>query len=191
MEFLVCTKFNFLGHRRAAFILSMVLIVAGVISLVAHGGPKLGIDFRGGILLQVQFANPIPAQDIRDALSEVGFGDAEIQHFGGDREAIIRVGEESGDVTDEILEALALGQPVVATEEAVAGLDLLLNRDIMVESNPARFAAEVVRLLENPHALQSLGSRARRAVHNNYSHWSTAIRLEEVVNQVALEGIGT
>jgi preprotein translocase SecF subunit len=107
MEFLVGTKFNFLGHRRGAFILSLVLILAGVISLIAHGGPKLGIDFRGGILLQVQFANPIQAQDIRDALSEVGFGDAEIQHFGGDREAIIRVGEEGGDVTDEILAALA------------------------------------------------------------------------------------
>ncbi len=107
MEFLVGTKFNFLGHRRGAFILSLALIVAGVISLIAHGGPKLGIDFRGGILIQVQFENPIQAQDIRDALSEVGFGDAEIQHFGGEREAIIRVGEGAGDATDEILAALA------------------------------------------------------------------------------------
>jgi preprotein translocase subunit SecF len=113
MEFLVGTKFNFLGHRRAAFILSVVLIVAGAISLLAHGGPRLGIDFQGGILMQVQFEQPIPAQDIRDALANVGLADSEIQHFGGDREAIIRVGEEAGgeDVTDEIMGALNDAHP--------------------------------------------------------------------------------
>ena len=113
MEFLVGTKFNFLGHRRAAFILSVVLIVAGAISLIAHGGPRLGIDFQGGILMQLQFEQPIPAQEIRDALAEIGLADAEIQHFGGDREAIIRVGVEAGgeDVTDEILGAVNEAHP--------------------------------------------------------------------------------
>ncbi len=113
MEFLVGTKFNFLGHRRAAFILSMVLIVVGAISLIAHGGPRLGIDFQGGILMQVKFEQPIPAQEIRDALANVGLADAEIQHFGGDREAIIRIGVEAGgeDVTDEILGALNEAHP--------------------------------------------------------------------------------
>ncbi len=113
MEFLVGTKFNFLGHRRAAFILSMALIVVGAISLIAHGGPRLGIDFQGGILMQVKFEQPIPAQEIRDALANVGLADAEIQHFGGDREAIIRIGVEAGgeDVTDEILGALNEAHP--------------------------------------------------------------------------------
>jgi len=107
MEFLVGTHINFLGHRRAAFILSGALIVIGMISLIVHGGPRLGIDFQGGTLVQVQFEKPIDADQIRDALVEVGMGGAEIQRFGGNREAIIRVQqEEEGDLTGVILGAL-------------------------------------------------------------------------------------
>ncbi len=110
MEFLVGTHFNFLGHRRAAFILSAVLIIAGAVSLIAHGGPELGIDFQGGILVQVQFERPIEAQAIRDALEDAGIRGAEIQHLGGDREAIIRM-EEGEDLTGAILSALKKAHP--------------------------------------------------------------------------------
>lgn len=113
MEFLVGTQFSFLGHRRAAFIVSAVLIVAGAISLLVQGGPKLGIDFAGGTLVQVQFERAIDAQDIRDALADVGMGDAEIQRFGGNREAIIRIAqaEEGVDLTGAILNALNEANP--------------------------------------------------------------------------------
>jgi preprotein translocase subunit SecF len=108
MEFLVGTHLNFLGHRRAAFVLSAALIIAGVVSLVAHGGPKLGIDFQGGILLQVRFDNPIGAERIRESLAATGVEGAEIQHFGGDREAIIRtkMGSDEEDLAGRILDAL-------------------------------------------------------------------------------------
>lgn len=113
MEFLVGTHVNFLAHRRAAFILSSILIVAGVISLLAQGGPKLGIDFQGGTLLQVRFESPISADRIRDTLAGMGFADAEIQHFGGDREAIIRIKEEARgeDVAGSVIEALNRANP--------------------------------------------------------------------------------
>ncbi len=90
-------------------------------------------------------------------------------------------------VRNEILEAMAARLPVVATEEAMAGLDLLAGRDLVVESNPARFAAEVVRLLEDPGKLDEIGDYGRKAIHNNYSHWSVAIRIEEFVNQACAE----
>ena len=113
MEFLVGTNFNFLGHRRGAFVLSAVLILVGLVSLVLQGGPKLGIDFQGGVLLQVQFEKPIEAERIRDTLGEMGLGDAEILHFGGNREAIIRVKEQVGgdDLAGSILEALNGANP--------------------------------------------------------------------------------
>jgi preprotein translocase subunit SecF len=112
MEFVKDTHINFLGHRRAAFIVSLVLIAAGVISLVVQGGPKLGIDFQGGILLQVRFEKPIDAERIRDTLAGMGLGGAEIQHFGGDREAIIRVKErDEADLTARIVEALNSENP--------------------------------------------------------------------------------
>jgi preprotein translocase subunit SecF len=112
MEFLVGTKINFLGHRRGAFILSGALILIGLVSLLVQGGPKLGIDFEGGILLQVQFEKPIAAESIRETLADIGLGDSEIQHFGNGREAIIRTrggGEE--DLTGAILNALNEANP--------------------------------------------------------------------------------
>ena len=112
MEFLVGTHINFLGHRRAAFILSLAVIAVGLISLGIQGGPKLGIDFEGGILLQVQFEQPIAAESIRATLAEVGLGDAEIQHFGSGREAIIRTRDQGGeDLTGTIVTALNEANP--------------------------------------------------------------------------------
>ena len=112
MEFLVGTHINFLGHRRGAFILSLVVIAIGLISLGIQGGPKLGIDFEGGILLQVQFEQPIAAESIRATLAEVGLGDAEIQHFGSGREAIIRTRDQGGkDLTGVIVKALNEANP--------------------------------------------------------------------------------
>ncbi len=112
MEFLVGTHINFLGHRRAAFILSLAVIAVGLISLGIQGGPKLGIDFEGGILLQVQFEQPIAAESIRATLAEIGLGDAEIQHFGSGREAIIRTRDQGGeDLTGAIVTALNEANP--------------------------------------------------------------------------------
>lgn len=100
MEFLVGTHINFLGHRRAAFIISAAVILIGLISLAVQGGPKLGIDFAGGVLLQVKFEESITAESIRESLDAAGVEGAEIQHFGGDREAIIRLTAEDAEEHD-------------------------------------------------------------------------------------------
>ena len=39
---------NFVGRRKIAYIVSFVMILASIVSLIAHGGPKYGIDFAGG-----------------------------------------------------------------------------------------------------------------------------------------------
>ena len=114
MEFLVGTHINFLGHRRVAFVLSGVVILVGLISLVIQGGPKPGIDFAGGVLLQVKFDQAITAESIRESLDAVGVEEAEIQHFGGNREAIIRLAArdaESDDLAGAILGQLNKDHP--------------------------------------------------------------------------------
>jgi len=45
------TNINFMGQRKLSAILSAFVILAGVISLVINGGPKLSIDFKGGTFL--------------------------------------------------------------------------------------------------------------------------------------------
>lgn len=108
MRFLRQPDIGFIRLRRKAYVLSGVIILAGLVSLVLHGGPKLGIDFTGGTLLQVRFAAPVEPQPVRELLAQVGFPNAEIQRFGERSELIIRLPTGTGDETavSRVVEAL-------------------------------------------------------------------------------------
>ena len=54
MNFLADTNVDFIGKRRIALVLSLLMIGVGLASLVMHGGPRYSIDFTGGSLVQVQ-----------------------------------------------------------------------------------------------------------------------------------------
>jgi preprotein translocase subunit SecF len=85
------TNFDFIGMRYKAYIFSGLILGSGIVSLVMKGGPKLGIDFMGGNLIQLAFKKDIPMQDIRSVLSQVGYADAELQGITGRPSIIIRV----------------------------------------------------------------------------------------------------
>ena len=82
MQFFRDTKVNFVGAMRPAFIFSMLLILIGVVSLIAHGGPHLSIDFTGGTIMQLRFAPRPTTGEVRDALEAAGFNTAQVQAFG-------------------------------------------------------------------------------------------------------------
>lgn len=69
MELFKNTNFDFLGKKWPFIIMSLVLTAAGVISLIVKGGPRYGIDFRGGALVTVRFAQRPPVEKVRGALS--------------------------------------------------------------------------------------------------------------------------
>ena len=50
---------NFVGKRKIAFSISLAMILISIASLIIHGGPKFGIDFAGGTLVQVKFNEPV------------------------------------------------------------------------------------------------------------------------------------
>ena len=83
---------DFIGKRKIAFVLSIVIIVISIVSIIMHGGPKLGIDFQGGTLIQVKFESPIKIDDIKAGLNAVGLGKSSVQLFGEqlDNEYLIR-----------------------------------------------------------------------------------------------------
>ena len=62
---------DFIGKRRIVLIFSAVLILIGLFSLVLKGGPNFGIDFSGGTLIQLQFAESTNAADIKEALKDL------------------------------------------------------------------------------------------------------------------------
>ena len=65
------TNINFMGQRKLSSILSAFVILAGVISLVINGGPKLSIDFKGGTLVSVQYTEPMDVTAIRTSLGKI------------------------------------------------------------------------------------------------------------------------
>lgn len=101
---------NFVGRRFLAFALSGLLILATVVSLFMHGGPNYGIDFAGGVMVQVRFDEPTDASAIKKALDPLGMGNALVQHFGleGKSEFIIRTEKPDMELT-------GLGQKIAAT----------------------------------------------------------------------------
>ena len=73
---------DFIGKRFMGFSISTTLILISLLSLLLHGGPKYGIDFAGGTLIQIKFNDPTTVDTIKDALKPVGITGASIQQYG-------------------------------------------------------------------------------------------------------------
>ena len=86
---------NFINMRRAAYILSAVLIAVGIFTFIKRKEANYGIDFTGGVIQQYKFERAIPLKDIRDALKELGTGDVPLQQFKDKREILIRTQEDN------------------------------------------------------------------------------------------------
>jgi preprotein translocase subunit SecF len=69
MELFRNTHFDFLGRKWWFILPSLILMLAGMISLAAHGGPQYGIDFTGGAVMDVRWPGPPPIERIRAAVS--------------------------------------------------------------------------------------------------------------------------
>jgi len=85
------TNFDFVGIRKPMLVLSLVLNALSL-ALLLLWGPKLGIDFAGGSLVQVRFTEPTKTDAIRQALTGIESGPLDIQDLGAaGTEFLIRV----------------------------------------------------------------------------------------------------
>ena len=111
---------DFINKKRMAFIFSMVFILIGIGSMVVKGGPRYGIDFAGGTLVQVKFDQVPDVGEIRSALGEEGLGSSVIQSLGEDKVAIRLKSEENqtDTVSDDVFAILVqrFGQDKVSLE---------------------------------------------------------------------------
>ena len=102
---------NIVGKMKIAAICSLALIIVSILSLIAHGGPRLGIDFAGGTLVQIQFHEGTTVDRIRDGLRKINLGSSAIQQFGykDNNEFLIRTEKSTSDLkglSGEIEDAL-------------------------------------------------------------------------------------
>jgi preprotein translocase subunit SecF len=86
----ISTNIDFISHRLYAVIFSLILILLSTFSLATQG-LKFGIDFTGGIIVEVGYKQTADLEKIRQSLSDANFKGANIQYFGTTREVLIRL----------------------------------------------------------------------------------------------------
>ena len=89
------TSIPFIAWRKLFFAISAVMVVASI-GLFAVKGLNYGIDFRGGILLDVRTSGPADLSSMRRDLSGLGLGEVALQEFGSPDTVLIRLQEQDG-----------------------------------------------------------------------------------------------
>lgn len=98
--------YNFMGTRKIAAALSIVLVLISIGSL-AYQGLKLGLDFTGGTLVEVAYENSANVREIRNTLDAKGYQDVVVQHFGSEQDVLVRMSESyRANIGDEVLVVL-------------------------------------------------------------------------------------
>ncbi len=102
---------DFVGRKKIALLLSVTCIAVSFLSLIIHKGPRLGIDFAGGTLIQIKFPSAVNIDDIKSGLASVGFSKSSVQEFGQqiDNEFLIRTEasyESDKGLTNDVKNAL-------------------------------------------------------------------------------------
>lgn len=92
---------DFLGKRKLAFVFSGLLIALSVV-FTSLLGLNFGIDFRGGILMEVRTEGPANVADMRTRLGGLGLGEVSLQEFGAPEDVLIRIQRQDGAEEEQL-----------------------------------------------------------------------------------------
>ena len=110
----VGTRIDFMQFRRLAGVLSIALCVASV-GLFLAKGLNYGIDFRGGILLEIRTPEPANISELRSTLGGLDLGEVQLQEFGRDTDVLIRIERQAGGEKAQ-LEAVEIAKNALGGE---------------------------------------------------------------------------
>ncbi len=107
-------KIDFLGRRKIFLVFSACLMAASFAAFAIQG-LNLGIDFSGGILIEVETREPADLADLRRRLGALGLGQVTLQEFGAENDVLINVQRQEGDEKAQI-------QAIEAVKTELGGL---------------------------------------------------------------------
>jgi preprotein translocase SecF subunit len=134
-------RFDFIGNRRKAYILSFILVVASIVSLALFG-LNLGIDFTGGTVLHLNLGDDFSLEDVESVIA--GFDE-----LSGSTVQVVQGRDISGELTDE---GLVIKAPYIEEERREELMGALRSRwpnldpaDLRIESVGAVIGSEMTR----------------------------------------------
>jgi preprotein translocase subunit SecF len=90
-------EIRFIKQSKFSFALSIIAVVA-TIFLLATKGLNFGIDFTGGVVIEIKTDKAVPLSNIRSTLQDIeGVGEISLQHFGSDNDVMIRFQPNAND----------------------------------------------------------------------------------------------
>jgi len=108
------SSIDFMGKRRVAQLVSLLLIVVSLTSIITRG-LNFGIDFTGGTLVEIGYQTAVDPSEVRTVLQQAGFEDAMVQSFGTARDLLIRLAPRaelsSAQISSKVLDALYQAYP--------------------------------------------------------------------------------
>ncbi|MEE9300091.1 MAG: protein translocase subunit SecF [Alphaproteobacteria bacterium] len=108
------TNIPFVRRRRIYFIFSALLVLASI-GVYFTNGLNFGIDFAGGIMIEVKTPGEADLSRMRGALGGLGLGEVQLQEFGAPDDILIRVERQPGGA-EEQNRAVALVKEALGTE---------------------------------------------------------------------------
>ncbi len=109
-------QLDFIGKRNICIVFSTLLVLASIGVFLVQG-LNYGVDFRGGILMEVRTDGPANLSELRSELGGLGLGEVSLQEFGESTDVLINVqrqdGEEAAQITAINLVKETLGDRVV------------------------------------------------------------------------------
>lgn len=100
---------DFMAQRKVGLVVSSVLTIATILLLIFRG-LNFGIDFTGGVLVEVAYPQAVELDNVRSHLEKGGYERAVVQYFGTTQDVLIRLppaaNANSAEVSSRILEAL-------------------------------------------------------------------------------------
>lgn len=87
-------------------------------------------------------------------------------------------------IKNKILEAMAMGKPIVTTSNGIAGIEVMPNKEILIADNPEEYARKVLTMLQNSIQREDIGKNARKLVEENYSWSKIAARYKFLIREI-------
>jgi preprotein translocase subunit SecF len=118
---------NFIGKTKTTLFISLTMILISLASLLIHKGPRYGIDFAGGTLIQVKFLAPANIDDIKSGLSTIDLKRSSVQQFGDLKENEYLIRTDKSDMATQ-----GFSVKIEKALESATGNDVEIRRVEMV-----------------------------------------------------------